>query len=489
MVARVGDGQEAIAQAVGEEVVEHPAVVLAEHGVLGAAVRRAWSRRWRGPAAGTPRRRARSSRSRPCGRRRRRPRARARPRARPGCPRTARASPSPRTARAARRPRRGGRAGACAGGRRPSGGRTLAATGDPGRAQAAVRRVVSAMTARNVSTTAGSNCVPAQRRSSSSASSGVRAAAYGRPGGHRVEGVADGDDARAERDRVGLQAVGVALPVEALVRRAHELGDAAQRRRGADDPLADQRVAAHERPLVLAQRAGLGEDRRRGSRPCRRRAARRRGGSARPPPRAARAGARCARPARRRSRGARRGRGCARSARVSSTSLLWRPADMRPACFWAYMRWSAIRSASAGSVASCGSRIEPYEQPIEKPSPDSDSAAAAERTSCSGSSAPGSISTQNSSPPIRNALPRRSRQAARLRAEPDEQGVAGGVAEGVVVVLEAVEVEQRQHDGGAVELLDRRRQRAAVAEPGQRVGLRLVARGAQHRDVLRGRSA
>ena len=38
VVARVGDGQEAIAQAIGEEVVEHPAVVLAEHGVLGAAV-------------------------------------------------------------------------------------------------------------------------------------------------------------------------------------------------------------------------------------------------------------------------------------------------------------------------------------------------------------------------------------------------------------------------------------------------------------------
>ena len=154
---------------------------------------------------------------------------------------------------------------------------------------------------------------------------------------------------------------------------ATRLSDGAER----DDPLADQRVAAHEAPTRprSADRAWRGS--RPGSRPCRRRAARRRGGSARPPRRAARAAARCARPARRRSRGARRGRGCARSARVSSTSLLWRPADMRPACFCAYMRWSAIRSASAGSVASSGAGSSRSEQPIEKPSPCSESAAAA----------------------------------------------------------------------------------------------------------------
>ena len=63
------------------------------------------------------------------------------------------------------------------------------------------------------------------------------------------------------------------------------------------------------------------------------------------------------------------------------------------------------------------------------------------------------------------------------------------MAEGVVVVLEAVEVEQHEHDRAGVvgvghELGELAQERAAVAEPGQRVGQRLVARGAQHRDVL-----
>ena len=40
---------------------------------------------------------------------------------------------------------------------------------------------------------------------------------------------------------------------------------------------------------------------------------------------------------------------------------------MRPACFCAYIRWSAIRSASDASVVSRGSETEPYEQPIQKP--------------------------------------------------------------------------------------------------------------------------
>jgi hypothetical protein len=39
--------------------------------------------------------------------------------------------------------------------------------------------------------------------------------------------------------------------------------------------------------------------------------------------------------------------------------LLWRLADVRPAFFCAYMRWSAIRSASGTSPASSGSSIAP----------------------------------------------------------------------------------------------------------------------------------
>ena len=76
-----------------------------------------------------------------------------------------------------------------------------------------------------------------------------------------------------------------------------------------------------------------------------------------------------------------------------------------------------------------------------------------------------------------------------VAAEADEQRVARGVAEGVVVVLEAVEVEQHEHERAGVVGLGQHRlevagQRAAVAEPGQRVGHRLVARRAQDRDVV-----
>jgi hypothetical protein len=66
--------------------------------------------------------------------------------------------------------------------------------------------------------------------------------------------------------------------------------------------------------------------------------------------------------------------------------------------------------------------------------------------------------------------------------EAGQQRVAGGVAEGVVVGLEAVEVEDRQHDrAGAVELgrlaLQLLHQGAAVADAGERVGLGVAAGG------------
>jgi len=79
-------------------------------------------------------------------------------------------------------------------------------------------------------------------------------------GSHRVERVAHEDDARAERDLRSGQAVRVAAAVVALVARAHEPGDRHQRRCDAEDPLADDGVAAHERPLLVVQRTGLGED-------------------------------------------------------------------------------------------------------------------------------------------------------------------------------------------------------------------------------------
>ena len=54
--------------------------------------------------------------------------------------------------------------------------------------------------------------------------------------------------------------VGIAGAVEALVARAHEAGARGERWRCEDDALADHRVAAHELPLVLVERAGLVED-------------------------------------------------------------------------------------------------------------------------------------------------------------------------------------------------------------------------------------
>ena len=61
---------------------------------------------------------------------------------------------------------------------------------------------------------------------------------------------------------------------------------------------------------------------------------------------------------------------------------------------------------------------------------------------------------------------------AQRRGEADEQGVAGGVAEAVVVFLEAVEVEDRQRRGTALvdEPRDVAHEPAAVAQAGQRIG-------------------
>ena len=62
--------------------------------------------------------------------------------------------------------------------------------------------------------------------------------------------------------------------------------------------------------------------------------------------------------------------------RAAARRGLWLPADARPACFWAYMRWSAIFSAWLGFAASSGIAIAPHEQPISNPSPCSESAVA-----------------------------------------------------------------------------------------------------------------
>ena len=70
---------------------------------------------------------------------------------------------------------------------------------------------------------------------------------------HRVERVRHGEDPRRQRDVVPRQAVRIALSVDPFVAPTHELRRALQRRRGGDDPLADDGVLADELPLVGGQ--------------------------------------------------------------------------------------------------------------------------------------------------------------------------------------------------------------------------------------------
>ena len=68
--------------------------------------------------------------------------------------------------------------------------------------------------------------------------------------------------------------------------------------------------------------------------------------------------------------------------------------------------------------------------------------------------------TQNSSPPSRAAIPRPSHAGGKLAAEPSQQRVAGRMAEGVVVALEAVQIGERQREASRSSLLGSRAPRA-----------------------------
>ena len=81
-------------------------------------------------------------------------------------------------------------------------------------------------TSSSAATTVGSNWVPAQRRSSASASSRGERPAVGAVAVERVPGVAGQDDARGERDVLAGEPVGVAVAVPALVLVADGAGDA-----------------------------------------------------------------------------------------------------------------------------------------------------------------------------------------------------------------------------------------------------------------------
>ena len=104
----------------------------------------------------------------------------------------------------------------------------------------------------------------------------VSAGRYGALGRHRVEGVADEDDARDEGISVAGEAVGIAGAVEVLAARAHDAGDVRERRRAragsarrsACGRCTNSHSSAVERArLVRGSRRGSPSSRRRAARP------------------------------------------------------------------------------------------------------------------------------------------------------------------------------------------------------------------------------
>ena len=143
------------------------------------------------------------------------------------------------------------------------------------------------------------------------------------------------------------------------------------------------------------------------------------------------------------------------------------------------MRWSATCSASATVATSRPGRTVPWEAAIEKPSPLSRSAGGRLDERLRRRAGEQHAELVAAHPVGRAGV---ADGVAQPRAEAAEQRVARRVAEGVVVALEAVQVEEAEQHGlaaveRAVEVLH---QPPAVAEPGERVGDRVVAAGLQH---------
>ena len=132
----------------------------------------------------------------------------------------------------------------------------------------------------------------------------------------------------------------------------------------------------------------------------------------------------------------------------SSTSRDWRPADTRRSPLRAYMRRSASCSASVGVVTSIGATTDAVRGghletlAVLAPAPPRRRPPAAPPRPAPG----GRHAELVAAEPVGAAVAvHRVRQPL---AEPHQQPVAGGVAEGVVVLLEAVEVEQHQRARG-----------------------------------------
>src|SRR5919109_550139 len=79
-------------------------------------------------------------------------------------------------------------------------------------------------------------------------------------GRDRIQGVGNREDTCRHRDLLALQPVWVAGPVPALVVIPNNFGSPLEEWDPAEDLRADQRVPAHQRPLLLAQRLGLVQD-------------------------------------------------------------------------------------------------------------------------------------------------------------------------------------------------------------------------------------
>ena len=208
--------------------------------------------------------------------------------------------------------------------------------------------------------------------------------AVGARRGHGVVGDADGDHARAERDRLADQPVGVAGAVEALVAGAHEARDRQHGGRGGQDALADDRDGGGSSPTPRARASRACAARPRAPRACRCPASRRRG-------RCRRAGS-AARPRRRPTPiawAATRGSATAepparRSERIcSSTSRTWRSEDRRCQRERARRRSWAMASAATPSRASSGMRASPRTAPAASRSEIEPSACCADRAAVS----------------------------------------------------------------------------------------------------------
>ena len=134
----------------------------------------------------------------------------------------------------------------------------------------------------------------------------------------------------------------------------------------------------------------------------------------------------------------------------TSTALLWRVADVRPAFFCAYMRWSAMRSASVASM-----RLAREHDRAVGAGDGEALAALGQRAGGAGDDRVGDLVARvEERAELVAAHPERAAAAGQVgrevAAEADEQRVARGVAEGVVVVLEAVEVEEDEHERAGV---------------------------------------